>query len=74
MSANPYYALWLVDTRHYDQLTLILAGVALLAVLGGWAMQHAPRWQKCMYFGFMLLVFILSIAGATYLIITGGPS
>jgi hypothetical protein len=72
--ANPYYTLWLVNSQHYDQLTLVLAGLALAAVLGAWAMlgEKTPGWQRTLYFCFLLLAFVFSMAGSTYLIISGG--
>jgi hypothetical protein len=72
MSANPRFDVLMTNLRQYDQLTLVLAGIALAAVLIGWAMQAAPGWQRALYFGFLLLAFILSLAGATFVIIRGG--
>ena len=74
MPTNPLYKLFMADLRRYDQLTLVLAGIALLAVLIGWAMtgDKTPRWQKQVYFGFLILADLLISAGCAYLIITGG--
>ena len=74
MPANPRFLVLMANLRQYDQLTLVLAGIALAAVLIGWAMLAAntPAWQRHLYFGFLLVAFLFSMAGATYLIITGG--
>ena len=74
MPANPRWELLMANYRQYDQLTLILAAIALAAVLIGWAMlgRKTPRWQRNLYFGFLLFAFVLTLAGTTILIIRGG--
>ena len=74
MPTNPLYLRFVADLRQYDQLTLILFGVALLAVLIGWVMAgpKTPQWQRGLYFGFLLLAFVLILAGTTWIVITGG--
>jgi hypothetical protein len=74
MPANPRFLVLMANYRQYDQLTLMLAGISFAAVLIGWAMLGAntPAWQRRLYFGFLLLAFILSMAGATVLIVRGG--
>jgi hypothetical protein len=76
MPANSRLAMLMLDLRQYDQLTLILAGIALLAVLIGWVMvgTKTPEWERRLYFGFLALAFVLILAGCTYLIITGAYS
>jgi len=73
-AANPRFAVLMANYRQYDQLTLMLAGIALAAVLVSWAMLGAktPAWQRNLYFCFLLVVFVLSMAGATLVIIRGG--
>ena len=75
MSTNPRFIVLMANYRQYDHLTLVLAGIALLAVLGGWAMlgRKTPRWQRDIYFGFLIFAFVLTMAGSAYLIIRGGP-
>ena len=74
MPANPLYTLFMADLRRYDQVTLMLFGIVLLAVLIGWVMagNKTPGWQKWLYFGFLVLADLLISAGCAYLIITGG--
>lgn len=74
MPANPRFLVLMTNYRQYDQLTLVLAGISLAAVLIGWAMLggKTPAWQRYLYFGFLLLAFILIMAGTTILIIRGG--
>ena len=74
MSANPLWQLLMANYRQYDQLTLLLAGISAAAVLVGWAMlgRHTPAWQRRLYFGFLLFVFIFTLAGATIVVIRGG--
>ena len=74
MPTNPLYLRFVADLRQYDQLTLVLFGVALLAVLIGWVMASpkTPHWQRSLYFGFLLLAFVLILAGTTWIVITGG--
>jgi phosphoglycerol transferase MdoB-like AlkP superfamily enzyme len=76
MSANPRFTILMTNLRNYDQLTLILAGISLAAVLIGWAMlgDKTPAWQRRFYFGFLLVAYIFILAGCTYLIITGGAA
>jgi hypothetical protein len=73
-AANPRFAVLMANYRQYDQLTLVLAGIALAAVLIGWAMlgKNTPIWQRHLYFCFLLVVFIFTLAGATFVIIRGG--
>ena len=74
MPANPRFALLMVNYYKYDQLTLILAGISLAAVLISWVMlgSKTPTWQRRLYFGFLALAYFLIGAGCAYLIITGG--
>ena len=74
MPTNPLYLRFVADLRQYDQLTLVLFGVALLAVLIGWVMASpkTPHWQRSLYFCFLLLAFVLILAGTTWIVITGG--
>ena len=74
MPANPRWDLLMANYRQYDQLTLVLAGISVAAVLVGWAMQgrKTPYWQRNLYFCFLLFVFILTLAGATIVVIRGG--
>jgi hypothetical protein len=74
MLANPRFALLMANYHQYDQLTLILAGISLAAVLIGWGMlgPKTPTWQRYLYFGFLALAYVLIGAGCAYLIITGG--
>jgi hypothetical protein len=76
MPTNPLYLRFMADLRQYDQLTLVLFGVSLLAVLIGWAMlsRQTPAWQKDLYFGFLALAYLAIFAGCAYLIIAGGLS
>jgi hypothetical protein len=76
---NPRFALLLANYALHDRITLALAGVALAAVLIGWAMTAKPprsRWDRLssnIYFGFLVLAFVLTLAGScAYLILTGG--
>jgi MFS superfamily sulfate permease-like transporter len=74
MSANPRFLVLMTNYRQYDQLTLVLFGISLTAVLIGWAMlgKNTPSWQRRLYFGFLLLAYILIGAGCAYVIIIGG--
>jgi len=74
MSANPRWAVLMTNYRQYDQLTLVLFGISLVAVLIGWAMLggQTPAWQRRLYFGFLIFAFILTMAGTTFVIIRGG--
>jgi phosphoglycerol transferase MdoB-like AlkP superfamily enzyme len=74
MPANPRWDVLMTNYRQYDQLTLVLFGISVAAVLIGWSMLglKTPVWQRRLYFGFLLLAYILIFAGCTYLIITGG--
>lgn len=76
MPANPRFALLMMNYHKYDQLTLILAGISLAAVLTGWVMlgSKTPPWQRHLYFGFLALAYVLIGSGCAYLIITGGYS
>ena len=73
-------ATWLANLYQHDMLTISLAAVALAAVLIGWAMvaSHKSKFDEIMkwiYFGFILLAWLLILAGsAIYLIIGGGWS
>ena len=73
MPTNPLYTHFMASLRQYDQLTLVLFGVSLVAVLIGWAMlgRQTPAWQKDLYFGFVALAYGLILAGCAYVIITG---
>jgi hypothetical protein len=76
MPANPRFLVLMTNYRQYDQLTLVLFGISLVAVLIGWAMlgRNTPAWLRYLYFGFLLLAFIFILAGTTFLIIRGGLS
>jgi hypothetical protein len=74
MNANPRWAILMANYRQYDQLTLVLFGISLAAVLIGWIMlePNTPAWQRRLYFGFLLFAYILIMAGTFYVIIQGG--
>jgi hypothetical protein len=76
---NPRFALLLSNYMLHDHITLTLAGIALAAVLMGWAMTAKPprsNWDRLfsnVYFGFLLFAFLSTLAGAcAYLFISGG--
>lgn len=74
MPANPRFLVLMTNYRQYDQLTLVLFGISVVAVLIGWSMlgENTPAWQRYLYFGFLVLAYILIFIGCTYLTITGG--
>lgn len=68
MTANPRFALLLLRYAQYDQTTLILAGLALGAVLVGWALTSSgsrkfDRLLSQGYLAFLAVVYILIMAG-----------
>ena len=76
MDANPRLAVLLARYAQFDRLTLILAGIALAAVLLGWALtrpgdRKLDRLYRELYLGSLALVFILTLAG-TFLLLRGG--
>jgi hypothetical protein len=70
MPANPRWIFLLATYSQYDQLTLMLAGISVAAVLIGWAMlsRRTPPWQRNLYFCFLLFAFVLTLAGATIVV------
>lgn len=77
---NPRYALLLANYLKYDTMTLILAGTALLAVLLGWSMttlKHNSRLDeilKKLFLGFILIGFLVVLAGTCFILFRGGYS
>lgn len=74
---NNRYAALLENYRQYDHLTLALAGISLLAVLVGLFLNAKVRTKmdhllRGAYFVFVLIVFILVLAGAAYILRNGG--
>ena len=75
MAGNSRFALLMTRYAQFDRVTLILAGLALAAVLGGWALSHsrsgkADRIFTQIYFGFLIIIFVLIMVGT--FILSGG--
>jgi hypothetical protein len=78
MNANPRFTHLLALYAQFDRLTLILAGVALTAVLIGFllARSGSGKFERVVgyaYNGFLIISFILILAG-TFFLLTGGSS
>jgi hypothetical protein len=71
---NPRLTHLLAEYASYDHLTLILAGVSLLAILLECVLiiYKAPAWLRTAYYCFLLFVFLFTLAGTTFLVIRGG--
>ena len=74
---NSRYASLVENYLQYDHLTLVLAGISLLAVLVGLFLNakvktKMDRFLRGAYFVFILIVFILALAGAAYILYNGG--
>ena len=78
MIANPRFAVLMGLYARYDSLTLMLAGLALAAVLIGWAISRSGsgvggRLISQVYFGLLIIGFVFILAG-TYVLLLGGTS
>jgi hypothetical protein len=76
MNTNPRFAVLMGLYAQFDRLTLILAGVALAAVLIGFLLARSgsgkfERFIGYAYSGFLIVSFILILAG-TFCLLTGG--
>jgi hypothetical protein len=70
---------WLANLFQHDMLTLSLAAVSLAAVLIGWGMiaSHKNKFDEFMqrtYLGFILLAWLVILAGSALFLIFGGRS
>ena len=73
---NPRFALLLANYRMHDQLTLTLAGIALLFVLVGWigfarVQNRFSLFMKNVYYAMILFYWVLILIGMTAYVIGG---
>jgi hypothetical protein len=70
---NPRFDLLMLEYSRQGSITLTLFGITLVAIFIGWVMLQlgVPAWLRNLYFGLLLIIFILILAGITY-IIRGG--
>jgi hypothetical protein len=76
MPINPRFTVLLRLYAQFDRMTLILAGIALAAVLVGWALPRSgsgrfTRVLTQIYYGFLIVSFVLILAGTLFLILGG---
>jgi hypothetical protein len=74
---NPRFALLLTNYMLHDRMTMALAGLALAAVLIGYAYSfvkpdNSLLHDREIYFGFLVVGFILIMAGCAYILIYSG--